>query len=142
MATNNITLSDGTHTVTLSIHSNAEADSPANVGEVPIPGRILGGQVQYLGSPQWRYTITGILNDRSGTGGAATAHQDDENDFEEGGYLELIKNNTTSDCTFTQTYNGTTIRTVTVRIIDYVSWPVKGAQMFWFAYTIKLVRKQ
>jgi hypothetical protein len=140
--TNQVSLTDGSHPVILTIHSKVEADSPAHIAEVPIPSRTTGGQVQFLGSPQWKYSITGILNSRAGVGGAATAHTDDEADFEEGGYLELIKNNTASDCTLTYTYNSVTVHSVTVRITDFVSWPIKGSTMSWYGYSIKAVRKQ
>ena len=130
------TLTDGTRTVTLTVAGKVEADSPANVGEVPIPSRTTGGQIQFLGSPQWRFTISGILN-QLGAG-----HTDDMQDFEPGGFLELIKNNTTADCTLTVNYGATQLYSIATRIVDFVSWPVKGASMPWFAYVIKLVRKQ
>jgi hypothetical protein len=142
MVSNGVTLTDGTHTVTLTIVSNVEATPSVNVAEIPIPGRFTGGQVQVIAAPQWKYSVTGILNDRAGTGGAGTAHTDDENDFEEGGYLELIKNNTAADCTFTQYYNGTTIRTVTTRLLEFPSWPIKGSTMNWWGFSLKLLRKQ
>ena len=142
MVTNSVTLSDGTHTVKLMSHARPEAQPSANVGEVPIPGRFLGGQIQVLAAPQWRYSVTGVLNSRAGVGGAGIAHQDDENDFEEGGYLELIKNNTSADTTFVQTDNGVVIRNVTVRVLEFPSWRIAGATMNWWGYSIKLIRKQ
>ena len=141
--TNGVTLTDGTRTVTLTIVEKVESSSPANVAEIPIPARTTGGQIQFLGSPQWKYTITGILNDIAGTGGAGAAHTDDVADFEEGGYLELIKNNTAADCTFTYTYGSTVIHNgITTRVLDFPMWPVKGSKMAWFAYSIRLIRKQ
>jgi hypothetical protein len=136
MVTNQATLTDGTRTVTLTVVAKPEADSPAHIAEIPIPGRTTGGQVQFLGSPQWKFSIIGILN-KLGAG-----HTDDMQDFEPGGFLELIKNNTTADCTLTYTYNGTQLYSITTRIVDFVSWPIKGAAMPWFGYTIKLLRKQ
>lgn len=146
MVTNSVTLTDGSHPIVLTNHARPEATPSANVAEVPIPGRFTGGQIQVIAAPQWRYTVTGILNSRAGniggSAGGAVAHTDDEADFEEGGYLELMKNNTTADTTFVQTDNGVQIRSVTVRILEYPSWRIQGAQMNWWGYSLKMVRKQ
>lgn len=142
MVTNSVTLSDGTRTVTLTNHARPEATPSVNVAEIPIPGRFTGGQIQVIAAPQWKYSVTGILNSRAGTGGAGVAHTDDEQDFEEGGYLELIKNNTAADCTFTQTDNGTQIRSVTVRLLEFPCWRIAGSTMNWWGFSLKMVRKQ
>jgi hypothetical protein len=134
--TNSVVLTDGTHTFTATNHSRVEPDSPANVAEVPIPGRTTGGQIQYLGSPQWKFTVNDILNQL--TGGT-----DDLASFQPGGGLELMKNNTGADTTITWVYNNTTVLSaVTVRILDFTFWPIAGAAMPWFSGNIKLVRKQ
>ena len=100
------------------------------------PGRTLGGQVQFLGSPQWKYSITGILN------GTVGSHTDDPGDFELGGTLETIKNSST-DCTLTWTdpQTGTVWNAINTRVVDFTVWRVAGATMIWFGYTIKLIRK-
>ena len=135
MVTNSVVLTDGSHTFTATNQSRVEPDSPAYVAEIPIPGRSTGGQVQFLGSPQWKFSVIDLLNQLSGG-------TDDLASFQPGGGLELMKNNTSADTTITWTYNGTTVLSaVTVRILDFTFWPTAGAAMPWLVGQIKLIRK-
>lgn len=127
-----ITISDGTSTVNLNTPTKWEPIETAHIIEIPIPGRA-GGQVQYLGSKQIGWTITGFIL----TTTAANA------DLVNLQLLHNIQNNAAADATLTVTYAGTTIAQVQskVRVVEFDYWPIKGSSMWSYQYMIRLLTK-
>jgi hypothetical protein len=124
-----VTITSGATTVDLLHVTKYEFEHPSHLVEVPIPTRE-GGQIQYLGSPQRKCTINGILI----TSADLTNFQG----------LETIRANTAADATLTF-YYGPGINVVTEaatwRVEDFLYWPIKGSSQYWWGFTVKLKAK-
>lgn len=122
-------LTDGTHTANLSNVQKYEIEMPTNIAEIPIPMR-QGGQIQFLGSPQRRITLSGVL-----VGSTEVGY------FLVGGAIDLMRINTGADTTLTLNYAGTQVYTGTCRIRNPVAWPIKSSQMYWWGFSLPLTEK-
>lgn len=123
-----VTIVAGATTVDLLNVTKYDFEHPSHLVEVPIPTRE-GGQIQYLGSPQRKCTISGIL-----------ASSAELTNFQ---LLETIRSSAT-DATLTFYYghgvNAVTEAT-TWRVETFLYWPIKGSTMYWWGFTVKLRAK-